>query len=105
MKVKMQAREIMRASKRLNIPLKKGAYHSCALGVFGRANGIERTQLFSTSISKILKISTKNLDALELGFENWSRDSSLYREEYYYELKKNRYFKVGRRVAELAGLS
>lgn len=108
--VKVQAREIVRAAKRNAIKMQHGSYDECAVGVLGLMVGysFDDYQVFHplpehNSEEKFYRIIARkagrtyeDIRALEAGFE----ENQPYRDQH----KGNRYFKVGERVAALAGV-
>lgn len=110
-KPRVQAREIVRASRRNKIQLTQNDYFlhdgkACVLSFLGFVAGFpypsllandwrERVKKWENDVSRAYRLTPRKLKALEAGFEGWTDHSEV----------KNRYYRVGRRVAELAGLS
>lgn len=101
--IKPQAREIVRYAKRNGITIKNNRVafpNLCARGVLAHSVLTEKgvwgeQSIYHESIHQNLGLTEDDLDALETGFEGfWDRP----------DLLKNRYYKVGQRVATLAGL-
>lgn len=113
--LKLQAREIIRAAKKMNITLHKGSRRTCAIGVIAEFNNIHR-EMGCHEIASKLGYRPFDLIALEAGFEGGEepyvlksgnqmnfKDRWLQPEEMP-KVKKNRYYRVGQRIAELAGI-
>jgi hypothetical protein len=105
--VKLQAREIVRAAKRMGVEMRRGSPSRCAKGVAKQLHGIDPLYFSDESLAKKLNLSVVDIAALEMGFEDWPAGSVWFKDVTDKQLRnihKNRYHKVGKRVAELAGV-
>jgi hypothetical protein len=106
----IQAREIVRKAKRLGMPLRQGmtgcfrSEGGCAVAALvitkdmGYNNAyIEAHENDYVDLAAKLGVTPQDIFALEYGFE----DSACYHPG----IEKNRYYRVGRNVAALAGLN
>lgn len=117
--IKLQAREIIREANRQGVSLRRGDRRYCAVGVVARNVGMS-DQSGGYQIAEKLGVKGDNITALELGFEGYNNDGLAIQKHGYDvdmefserwitvqeadKLRKSRYFKVGQRIAELAGL-
>jgi hypothetical protein len=105
--MKLQAREIVRFAKRTGIEMRRGWPSRCAKGVAKNMYGLKS---YATDQYLVNATGLKLVDiaALEMGFENWPTHIMYYdgvSQKQLNNIHKNRYYKVGKRVAELAGLA
>lgn len=97
---KPQAREIVRYAKRHGINLRRGAAswefpNLCARGVlfYSVKDQMTRHTMYSYELHTILGLTSKQINSLEAGFENYENRG-----------RDQTYYKVGRRVAQMVGL-
>jgi hypothetical protein len=96
----LQARNIIRSAKRQGITLTRWPGSNCTTKVCAAAvigSEIEGNAIYAPDrIASLLNVPEDNIVALSYGFEGYRVVPN--------HLKKNRYYKVGQRVAQLAGL-
>lgn len=97
--MKIQAREIVREAKRQGLTLTRGGVgkenKACARAVLAKKHlGRAQKLYFTPELAKAIGVTSQDLQDLEDGFEGFTPDEGA-----------SRYHRVGRRVAELAGLS
>lgn len=90
----LQAREIVREAKRLGIRMERGNYNFCLKGVL----------IKSGYLQDLVKHSYHKINEAEAGFEDCTVQYSGHAFGISKANKNGRYYKMGQRVAKLAGL-
>jgi hypothetical protein len=92
--IKLQAREIMCEAKRQGV-MPTRQHITCARAIVQKSVGVSHGRCDIGEAANRLGRTYDDLFALECGFEGWDWNP---------KINHNRYYKVGQRVAELAGL-
>ena len=97
----VQARQLVRIAKKHQITPRRGAPWACAVGIM--SYDVKRDwDAYRNTIANHFNITTNDVAHVEAGFEGWEVSGWI---ENGNVNPKNRYYKVGRRFAELLGLS